>query len=131
MRRSIIIITLELFLFAALVTACNNNKDNNVESVQQKMQEASESGMQIEGKFVQIKKINDREYDLYLKVSDTIAIFRTLMPLDEHEIALLKKDGNNIKLTYEVFTNRVPGTEEKRVKFMEPLYEGSPSNLPQ
>ena len=95
------------------------------------MEDARENGIRVEGKFVDIKKINDREYDLYLKVSDTIAIFRTLMPLDESEINALKKDGNNIKLTYETITNRVLHSEEKRVKFMEPLYESIPANLPQ
>ena len=123
MFHSMVTITLRLFLFAVLLTACNNNKPDNAESVQQKMQTDRESGIQIEGKFIEIKKINDREYDLYVKVSDTIAVFRTLAPLDEHEIALLKKDGNNIKLSYEVFTNRTLGAEEKRVIYMEPLYE--------
>ena len=107
--------------------ACNDSNPTKVQTSQEISESISESKIntiEFEGKFVEIRKINDREYYLSLRnEKDSIVTFLTLMPIAEHEIKLLKKNGNNIRLNYTKFYNSVRQKTEKIVKFMEPVYE--------
>ncbi|UAY51919.1 hypothetical protein [Ferruginibacter albus] len=87
------------------------------------MNAARENGIKIEGKFIKNIKTKGSNYDLYLQVADSIIIFNSLMPLDKVEIGLLKKQGNNIILTYVEYYNPVKKQKIKHVQFMQPVYE--------
>ena len=68
------------------------------------MTRAKNEGEKVEGRFLNIQKLTDKTYTLSIQLNqDSIAIFETYMPLDQNEISLLKKDGNNIILTYNVY----------------------------
>jgi hypothetical protein len=79
-----------------------------------------------EGKFLKIEKLNQKEYYLYLKNErDSTVKFLTIMPLEKHEIKLLRKKGNNISLTYTEFYNPVRKVTDKIVKCLIPLYDSN------
>jgi len=78
----------------------------------------------VEGKFLNIQKLTDKTYTLSIQLNqDSVAIFETYMPFDQNEISLLKKDGNNIILTYKVYQDPVTKKPIKMVQYMQPVYE--------
>jgi hypothetical protein len=120
--------TFLLISIAFLSFACNDRKHNKVQTSQeisQSISKAKNTTIEFEGKFVDIHKINSREYYLSLQnEKDSIEIFLTMMPLNENEIQLLKKKGNNIRLNYINFYDSDRQKTEKVVKYMKPIYEG-------
>ncbi len=107
--------------------ACTNYRNGavlNGKEVLDSKTKAEKNTTQFEGRFVKLKKIDSRYYTLFLLDSvDNLDSFRTLMPLDTNEIALLSKKGNNIILHYYNFYNQVTKTTEKVVRSMTPVYE--------
>jgi len=107
--------------------SCTNHPDATVLSRKEVLDSktrAEENTSQFEGRFVKLKKINSRDYTLFLLDSvNNIDSFRTTMPLDTNEIALLMKEGNNIILHYYNFYNPVTKTTEKVVRSMSPVYD--------
>jgi hypothetical protein len=122
-----IIITLSGSLI--LASSCRDlqqseSLSSNQDSIVAGMTEAKNSCEKIEGKFLSIKKLTDKTYSLSIQLSpDSITIFETLMPLDQNEISLLKKEGNNIILTYKLYENPVTKKQVKMVQYMQPVYE--------
>ncbi|MEO5943570.1 MAG: hypothetical protein ABIP30_07620 [Ferruginibacter sp.] len=113
---------------SVIILSCkNSNKSitlNDTDSIINSFKKAKESGVQIEGQFVRIETLNEKESNLYLKLnSDSIVAFRTIMPIDSNEISRLKKGQNNIKLTYTEFNNPITKKVDKVVQFMQPIYE--------
>jgi hypothetical protein len=123
--------SIAFFIIASLILAssCNDHlqsesPNSNKDSIVAGLTEAKSSGGKVEGKFLSIKKLNDKTYSLSIQLSpDSIAIFETLMPLDQNEINLLKKEGNNILLTYKLYENPVTKKQVKMVQYMQPVYE--------
>jgi hypothetical protein len=88
------------------------------------LSKAIENTLSFSGRFVRIEPINSKEYYLFLKGDDdSIFQFRTLMPVSDDEIRLLKKKGNNINLNYINFYDSANGINERIVKAMIPIYE--------
>ena len=116
-------------LMASVITSsCKNpNKSialSNSDSIINGFKKAKESGVQIEGQFMRIETLNEKESNLYLKLnSDSIVAFRTIMPLDSNDINRLKQGQNNFKLTYTEFNNPVTKNVDKIVQFIQPLYK--------
>lgn len=112
-----------IFLSCKAQTSKNPGVINNSDTIISSLNEAKNNIIQVQGKLIKIEKINERNYDLYLKLaSDSIAIFKTLLILSKDEIKLLKKDGDNIKLTYIEYNNPVTNSTDKIVKYLEPIY---------
>ena len=98
-------------------------KIENGDSVIKRMAVAKLDGIQVEGRFIKIEKAEGRWYNLFIKLDNgRIEVFKTMMPIGENEIGLLKKNTNNIKLTYKEFLNPVTNRVEKMVKYMQPVY---------
>ena len=115
---------ISIVFFAIACNDTNHSKTQTIQEIAQSISGAKNNTIDFEGKFVEINKINDREYYLSLRnEKDSIATFLTMMPLDENNIQLLKKKGSNIKLNYINFYNSVRQKTEKVVKYMEPIYE--------
>jgi hypothetical protein len=115
-------------LFSILLAACSDgstetsslsNENPKVDSIT-----IGRDIKKVQGRFIQIEKISERSYVLTLQINnDSIAVFQTLMPLNEMEIGLLKKTGNNIVLTYTEYENPVTKKVVKSVTSMLPIYE--------
>ena len=91
------------------------------------MKQAKNRSEKVEGKFLNIQKLTDKTYSLSIGLTqDSTAVFETYMPLDENEIMLLKKEGNNIILTYYVYQNPMTNKSVKMVEYMQPIYEVKP-----
>ena len=107
--------------------ACTNHPHSTILSGKEVLDsktKAEENTTQFGGKFVKLKKINSRDYTLFLLDSvNNLDSFRTVMPLDTNEIALLTKKGDNIILHYYNFYNPVTKITEKIVRSMTPVYE--------
>ena len=76
---------------SVITSSCKNpNKSialSNSDSIINGFKKAKESGVQIEGQFMRIETLNEKESNLYLKLnSDSIVAFRTIMPLDSNDI---------------------------------------------
>jgi hypothetical protein len=113
------IIVIVVILLVAMSCKTQNKKTTPSKDVVVTKKEEIE----VEGRFLKIIKINEREYRLFLKLSDSTTVdFLTLMPLSENEIALLKPGQNNIRLIYSERFNKVRSRTEKVVKVMEPIY---------
>jgi hypothetical protein len=112
-----------------LTSSCKDIKQSNVsysnqDSITAGMTRAKNEGEKVEGRFLNIQKLTDRTYKLSIQLNqDSIAVFETLMPLDQNEIRLLKKVGNNIVLTYKLYQNQVTKKTTKMVQYMQPIYE--------
>jgi hypothetical protein len=107
--------------------ACTNHPSGKVLSEKEVLDSKTKVEMkttQFEGRFVKFRKVNTRDFMLFLRDSvDNLDSFRTGMPLDKNEIALLTKKGNNIMLRYYDFFNPVTKTTERVVRSMTPVYE--------
>lgn len=107
--------------FLPLTICCTTQNKKSIQSNDIVITNKEE--VEIEGQFVKIEKINEKEYRLFLKLPDsTVVDFLTLMPLSEHEIALLKPNQNNVRLSYSEYFNKVRNRTEKTVKRIEPVY---------
>lgn len=117
-----------------LLAACNNQREEgpSTDSIKDAIPgevKTGENGTKVEGRFVSIKKLTDKVYALSLQVSkDSIAVFETWMPLDENEIRLLRKEGNNIKLTYTEYPGLSGRVSVRVVQSMEPVYGDRPGS---
>ncbi len=105
-------------LIDSLQRAYQENK-NAIEAV---FLNAAKNGIQMEGRFISMKKVSDHAWELYLEVNNSVVIFQTNFLLNETEIGLLKKKGNNIQLTYKNYTNPKTGIVDKIVNSMTPIY---------
>lgn len=104
--------------FVLVLTSCDNS-----ESITSKSKTKNE--IAVEGKFVRLDKIDDRNFNLFLRLSnDSVVLYKTMMPLNQYEISLLKKDRNNIKLIYTEYYNTVTKQVDKIVQKITPIYEG-------
>jgi hypothetical protein len=120
-----------IFIVGSLIltSSCKDIKQSNVsysnqDSITAGMTRAKNEGEEVEGRFLNIQKLTDRTYKLSIQLNqDSIAVFETLMPLDQNEIRLLKKVGNNIVLTYKLYQNQVTKKTTKMVQYMQPIYE--------
>ena len=84
----------------------------------------SKDKISVEGKFIKIEKEDSsRYYDLYLKINDSIVVFKTVFIIGENEIPHLKKEGNNIRLIYYEHYNPVTRKIDKLEKAMAFIYE--------
>ena len=122
---------ISIFISASLILtlSCNDVQKSDIptsnqDSIVTGMSIAKNSGEKVEGKFLNIQKLTDKTYSLSIQLNyDSIAIFETYMPLDQKEISALKKQGNNIILTYKVYQNPVTKKPIKMVQYMQPVYE--------
>ena len=120
-----------IFIFASLIftSSCKDIKRSDVsypnqDSIIASQGRAKNNGEKVEGRFLNIQKLTDRTYELSIQLNqDSVAVFETLMPLDQNEISLLKKVGNNIVLTYKVYQDSVTKKPIKMVQYMQPIYE--------
>ncbi len=76
----------------------------------------------VDGRFVKQEKEYKNSYNLYLKVGDSIMLFKTVVILDETEINMLKKKGNNMHVVYQEYFNPVKKTKERIVRSLIPDY---------
>jgi hypothetical protein len=67
-----------------------------------------DSSILIEGRFQEINYSGNNSYELYVRVNDSLFVFKTALRLDSVEIGLLKKQGNNIKLAYRTGSALIP-----------------------
>jgi hypothetical protein len=110
-----------------LTLSCNNDSNNSKDPSNDltSLGEIRQS-IHFEGRFEKIEKLTQRDYNLFLKdINGNTYLFTTMMPLNETEIANLKKIGNNIKLVYDEFYNPIKKRNEKLVRSMVPQYEFS------
>ena len=106
-----------IIFFALTIASCKNDKPKRDSPT-------LKSEIAVEGKFVRLDKINDRDYNIFLKLdNDSIVALKTMMPLDQYEISLLKREGNNIRLKYSEYYNKETNQIDKFVKLMTPIYE--------
>lgn len=122
MNRLLIPVLLLLLFSGAMGSACKSGeKKKPVAKLV-----TTQSEVPAEGRLVRFEKLNDQNYNLYVHVTpDTTAtLFKTVLILDENEISMLKKEGNNIRLRYNEIV--VPETKDtfKVVRYLEPMYEG-------
>ncbi|HMK19657.1 MAG TPA: hypothetical protein VK492_15755 [Chitinophagaceae bacterium] len=123
------IIEISISASVILTSSCNDKSqsdapNSNQDSIIDNMTKAKNSDEKVEGKFLNIQKLTDKTYTMSIQLNqDSIAIFETYMPLDQNEISLLKKDGNNIILTYKVYQDPETKKPTKMVQYMQPVYE--------
>ena len=99
---------IEISISASLIltSSCNDISQSDVpnskqDSIIDNMTKAKNSNENVEGKFLNIQKLTDKTYELSLQLNhDSVAVFETLMPLDQNEIGLLKKAGNKYYKKY-------------------------------
>ena len=123
--------TIEIFIVTCLIftSSCNDNRQSDTsypdqDSTLTNMFRTKNNGEKVTGRFLNIQRLSDRVYKLSIQLSqDSIAVFETYMPLDQNEINLLKKEGNNIILTYIVYQNPVTKKSIKQVQYLQPIYE--------
>jgi hypothetical protein len=111
-----------LFVLGLMGIACQTS-DKNAKPPEEKVI-ASQNEIPTEGRLVRFEKTSDKNYNLYLHMdSDTVALFKTVLVLDDNEISQLKKEGHNIRLRYNEVI--VPQTHDtlKVVRYLEPVYE--------
>jgi len=118
---------LRLLLITFLTISChqhgNNTSIKTEKEIQQSISEATKNTKAFSGRFIKQEKINSRDYCLYLKnEQDSIVTFISPPFFGDAEIKLLKKSGNNVNLRYQDYYNPVKKTNEKIVRYMEPLY---------
>ncbi|MBC7936137.1 MAG: hypothetical protein H7Y86_12375 [Rhizobacter sp.] len=124
---------MKIFFVAAFIFfySCNEHAPSiqSSDDVAKSISEATSNTIYFEGKFILFKKLSERDYYLYLKDStgDTIQ-FLTHMPISRYETDRLQSTGNNIKLNYINFYNKVKKENMKIVKYIEPVYDWSKMN---
>ena len=96
----------------------------NADSIKTSISNSTLQTKTIQGRFLKIEKNNDRDYDLYLKLHNhSIMVFNTLIIISENEIPFLKKNGDNISLSYSEYNNPVTKRVDNMVKRMTPIYD--------
>ena len=105
---------LRITIIILFVISCSNHRSSK---------KNADEETYIEGKFIRIEKINDKNYHLFIRVGDSVLRLATFMPLNEFEISQLKEEGNNIKITYKKSIYSPAGEADKYVTSMTPIYE--------
>lgn len=119
-----IIITVSIFLSSCTEGGQRDTVRSGRDSIIASMTKAKNSGEKVEGRFLNIYRIDKKTYTLSIQTSkDGVDVFETSMLLDETEISLLKKQGNNILLTYRIYQNPKTKKTVKIVQYMQPIYE--------
>jgi hypothetical protein len=124
-------------LILLLITSCNNSQTRNItvdststtfivtDSSREKLVNAlgdiikSHSGpndISVTGQFIKQGKYENGDAYLTMKTGDsTITLLNLMFPLKENEIGKLKKNGNNLTVTFD--------SVNKKVKFLSVLFE--------